>query len=79
MPAIFTAGPLQLYLTVRLKPVPLARKVTTSPAKTSDGSTEQDALGGTGAGPPPHMKLRPDCSRTPRISVAEVEAEGPYR
>src|SRR5580692_227396 len=47
-PATFTPVPFQLYVTVRLglKLEPLAVAVTGSPAKTSVGWSEQEAVGG---------------------------------
>src|ERR1700674_3082629 len=80
LPETFTPVPFQLYLTVRFgwKLDPLAVAVTGSPAKTSVGCTEQDAVGGTGGASPPNIKLRPACSLRPRMSVVGTP-EGAYR
>ena len=53
LPVTFTPVPFQLYVTIRLgsKLDSLTVAVTVSPAKTSVGSTEQAALGGTAGGP----------------------------
>src|ERR1700674_4856674 len=74
VPATFTPVPFQVYLTVRLglKLDPVAVAVTDSPAKTSVGCIEQEAPGGIGGGPPPNIKLRPACSLTPPMLVADA-------
>src|ERR1700682_1920975 len=80
VPATFTPVPFQVYLTVRLglKLDPVAVTVTDSPAKTSVGCMEQAALGGARGSPPPNKKLRPVCSLTPPILVADA-GRGAYR
>src|SRR6266404_2262938 len=81
VPLIFTLAALHLYVIVRLglKLDPFAVAVTGSPAKTVDGSTEQEALGGIEGVSPPNMKTTPACALPPLISVLGVVALGPNR
>src|SRR5579884_737065 len=75
----FTALPLHSYLIVRLglKFDPVAVAVTGSPANTSFGCTEQEALEAGSASPPPNFNTRPVWSLSPLKSVVAVVLAGP--
>src|ERR1700688_3022033 len=74
-----TPKPLHLYVTVCFgsKFDPCTVALTSSPANTLSGCTEQEAPGSVTLCSPPHVTTRPACARTPRRSVFPVVAEEP--